>query len=153
MPRYLLILFVMALGCARPQEKEIQITQEGQFVKVAISTQKQRDSLRQSGLELIVDEVDYAIIKTSPAQISIFSDLKLQTFSPQETDFVQRLVNISIDSKETLQKIADMGVDIWEVKNDTVLAQVYDTHIKQLEASGMSVSILEENSKNVVKKQ
>jgi hypothetical protein len=52
-----------------------------------------------------------------------------------------------------LAELSSVGIDIWEVKGDTILAQAYDKYIRQIKAKGYTVEIVESNIQNLVKKQ
>jgi hypothetical protein len=51
-----------------------------------------------------------------------------------------------------VQKIADLGVDIWEVQENVVVAQAYDKHIRQLQEIGLEVEVVADNSQTTVEK-
>jgi hypothetical protein len=95
--------------------------------------------LRQSGVKILVQQPEYLIVYSDGAVIEA---LEVNPQPATEKDLVQRLVRIHFTDKMQLQKIADLGVDVWEVEADTVTARAYDLYLEQLKQDGFSYRIL-----------
>jgi hypothetical protein len=140
------------MACGAPSNQEIAAKSEGQFVKIELSQPGAIDSLLAKGVDVLVAADDYAIIRTDANSISTLSAAGVKTYAASEGDFIQRLVHISISEKNDVQKIADLGVDIWEVQENVVVAQAYDKHIRQLQEIGLEVEVVADNSQTTVEK-
>jgi arginyl-tRNA synthetase len=102
-------------------------------------------------MDVVVVEEDYIIARLSgqdAVRVQKMS-LKMETF--KEEELVQRLIKVVMKKKSDLQELSNTGIDIWEVKEDTVLAQAYDKYIRQIQEKGYAVEIVEKNILNVVK--
>ena len=157
---YLLIplIFLTALGCQDQSEQAPQtVSQEFfnsglQLVKIPIKDPAVADSLINSGMDVVVVEENYVIARLSSqdaVKVQTMS-LKMETF--REEELVQRLVKVVMKQKSDLQELSNTGIDIWEVKGDTVLAQAFDKYIRQIQEKGYPVEIVEKNVLNVVEK-
>lgn len=154
---YLLFLLFF-FGCQSQTEQTVQTVSQAYFnsgprlVKISITNAASADSLIMQGLDVIVIEKDYIIAKLSSSDVNTVQAMafNMQTF--KEDELVQRLIKIVMNEQGNLQDISETGIDIWEVKGDTVVAQAFDKYIRQLEAKGYSVEIVEKNVRNVLKK-
>jgi len=153
----LLFLFVFT-ACGQKQENESRpvsmeaFSSGAKLVKIPVTDPAQIDSLYSKGFEVIVAETAYAIVRMdneAPQSVKAMS-LKMQTV--QETELAQRLIRVVMSELADLQKIANVGVDIWEVKGDTVIAQAYDIYIRQIKAAGFPVEIIERDVRNLTQK-
>jgi hypothetical protein len=159
---FLLFLLIIAgiTGCQENSKKQIgeKPSQEmkydkPQIRKIPIRSRTQVDSLIQLGLELIVIEDTYVAARIVPEDSAKIKAASLKTEPIQEQELIQRLVRIPIKDKSQVSELADLGMDIWEVKQDTVVAQVFDNQIRDAEAKGFSVEIVAKNVLDVVKKK
>ncbi len=112
--------------------------------KVRYSSQAEVQQLRQVGAEIIVQQPDYVIIRTDSIQGTL--SVQLEAFT--EAELVQRLVQISLSDSGDVQTIVDTGVDLWEVKDSTAIAQAFDIYIEKLRQSGFTVEIIAEDARN-----
>jgi hypothetical protein len=110
--------------------------------KISVSDQQTVERLRQSGVKILVQQSDYVIIYSDSASINQLQALEVNPQPTSEKDLVQRLARINFADKTQLQKIADLGIDIWDVQGDSVTARVYDLHLEQLQQNGFSYRIL-----------
>jgi hypothetical protein len=53
-------------------------------------------------------------------------------------------VKVHFTSREQLQRIVDMGIDVWEVEGDSLLARAYDLHLTRLQADSISYRVVEQ---------
>jgi hypothetical protein len=95
--------------------------------------------LRQSGVKILVQQPEYLIVYSDSTAMQA---LAINAQPATEKDLVQRLVGINFTDKTQLQKIVDLGVDVWEVEGDTVTARVYDLYLEQLKQDGFSYRLL-----------
>jgi arginyl-tRNA synthetase len=156
---YLLIplIFLAGFGCQDQSEQTAQTVSKEffnsgpQLVKIPIKDSAVSDSLISYGMDVVVVEEDYIIARLSgqdAVRVQKMS-LKMETF--KEEELVQRLIKVVMKKKSDLQELSNTGIDIWEVKEDTVLAQAYDKYIRQIQEKGYAVEIVEKNILNVVK--
>lgn len=134
-----MIFILLACGTKKPEPAGTQALQ-----KVEIKTADDVEKLKAAGAEIVVQEKDYVIIRTD-------SMLSVQSISGQpveEADFVQRLIMVVATDSGDLQKIVDTGIDLWHVKNDTVIARAFDLYIEKLNSMGFDVRILDEDAGN-----
>jgi len=110
------------------------------------------DSILATDLDVIVIEENYLVVRIPSSEVSALN-MKWPVRDAEESDFCQRLIDITGWQKEDLTSFAEMGLDIWEVKGDTVKAQAFDKYIRQLESEGFSVNIIEKNALKVVQKK
>ena len=148
----------LGLGCQSntqqiPQTVSLQYFQSGpQLVKIPVKDASVADSLIALGMDVVVVENDYVIARLGGQEASTVQSLslKMETFEPEE--LVQRLIRVVMKQRSDLRELSDTGIDIWEVKGDTVIAQAFDKYIRQIQAKGYAVEILEQNIQNMVKK-
>ncbi len=141
MPRTIfLLLFIILLGSCRSQKPEQAQVQDLQ--KIQYSKQDEIEQLRQAGAEIVVQESDYVIIQTT----KMLHTHSFPTEPIDEKDLVQRLINIHLKDSTDIQKVVDLGVDLWEIRGDTAVARVFDIHIKNLQEYGLSVDIVAEDA-------
>jgi len=150
-------LIVFFAGCQASQdngnETQVRDMSLPQMKKIMIKDASQVDSLRATGLDLITIEKKYVIARVPIAQIEAFDQGKLQVSNASELDFVRRLIEVRGWAKEDLTAFAEMGLDIWEVQEDKLIAQAVDKYIHLLRSEGYSVKIIAKNSLEAVKKQ
>lgn len=154
-----LLLFVLICfcpACQKSPEPEIGTAQESglpmpQIKKIPIKQRAEADSLIKLGIDVIVIEDNYVAARLTQADVLTVQTLNLNTEPIQEEELVQRLARIVIQAREDVHELAALGIDIWEVKADTVIAQVYDKHILQAESKGYVVEIIARNVLDLVK--
>lgn len=147
---------VFSIGCqnnsGEQQGSEKAVKYAGpQLKKIAIQAKAQADSLIEAGVDVIVVEEDYVVARLDEANEEQVQSMNLQAVPIKESDLVQRLVKIVIKDRLDSTELLEMGVDIWEVKGDTVIAQVFDKHIRLAEGKGYEVEVLERNVLDTVK--
>jgi predicted small lipoprotein YifL len=114
--------------------------------KISAADQQTVERLRQSGVKILVQQPDYLIVYSDSATIRLMDAEGMKTLPAAEKELVQRLVRIHFADKTQLQKIVDLGVDVWEVQGDSVTARVYDLHLDRLKQEGFSYRILKTNA-------
>ncbi len=155
----LMLAASLALACQGQPESTEQTLPEAffasgpQLVRIPVSSSAGADSLRARGLEVVVVERDFVVARVGAAQARQVQELALQMQPVTEDDLIQRLIRVVTGEQPDLNELAGSGIDIWEVKEDTVLAQAFDKHILQLRAQGFTVEIVEDNVLNLVKEQ
>jgi hypothetical protein len=60
---------------------------------------------------------------------------------------VYRLIKISYRSKEEVHRLAQLGLDLWEVKENYAIARGLDKHLDKLQEENFRVEILVDNLK------
>ena len=137
-----IIVLLLCGACTTPKPQQAK---QQQLQKIFYSSEDEIQRLRNAGAEIIVKESDYVIVRTD-------SMLNAQSFSfepIQESDLVQRLIKIIVKDSTDKCAIANVGIDIWEVKADTIIARAYDNYIEQLKNAGLSVQIIATNAANL----
>lgn len=151
------LFFAFGIGCQNgsgsKSESETGVMQsEGpQLKKISIQSNEQAASLINAGLDVIVVENDYVVARLDQANEDQVRAMNFQTEPIKESDLVQRLAKIVIKDRLDSTVLLEMGVDIWEVKGDTVVAQVFDKQIRLAEERGYHVEIVERNVLDTVK--
>jgi len=139
MEKFLVILLAMAVLTACRQQQPATTPAAVGLRKISAADPQTVERLRQSGVKILVQQPDYLIVYSDSAAMQA---LAMNTQPATEQDLVQRLVRIHFSDKMQLQKIADLGVDVWEVEADTVTARAYDLYLEQLKQGGFNYRIL-----------
>lgn len=157
----LLLSFVFLVGLSacgqEPKESEesewAQETQwqQAQLRKIPIQSPGDVDSLRSLGLDVIVEEAAFVVVHMQPADTNIVRTANITTQPIQESDLIQRLVKIPIAQGERINALTDIGMDVWEVRQDTVVAQAYDKYIREARHQGFEVFVVAENVLDLVR--
>lgn len=156
---YLLImLFAIACQSRTGEQTKSGESQEAQTAmpqikKIPINNRSEADSLIKLGIDVIVVEDTYVAARINQSDVAQIQALNFTTEPIQEKDLIQRLVKIPVEDKSSVNELVNLGMDIWEVKKDTVTAQVFDKHIRQAEAKGFKVEIVATNVLDIVKKK
>lgn len=142
-----IFLFMVLLVCfaacqPEPSQQPVEAAANG-LKKLRHPTEGQIRQLREAGAEIIVQESDYIIVRTENATQSLTA-FNFEAIS--EKDLVQRLVHVILQDPSQLQQVVDMGVDFWDIKDDTVTARAFDIHIEQLRAAGFTVEIVAQDA-------
>jgi hypothetical protein len=137
----LLLLGTLALIACRQQQPATTPAASG-LRKISASDQQTVERLRQSGVKILVEQPDYLVVYSDSATASLIQMLAVNAQPATERDLVQRLARIHFTDKAQLQKIVDLGVDLWEAQGDSAIARVYDWHLEQLEQEGYTYRIL-----------
>lgn len=153
----LIMLFAMACQSRTgEQQTESAMLQETksdlpQIKKIPIANKAEADSLIKLGIDIIVVEDSYVAARMSQSEVAIIRSANFKTEPILEKELIQRLVKIPIEDKSKVTELTNLGMDVWEVKEDTVIAQVFDKHIREAEAKGFSVEIVARNVLDIVK--
>ncbi len=139
-------------GCQNREPKGQQTLMENlksgkaQLVKIHVNDSTQADSLREKGVEVVVVEPDYVIAKMTLGKSDVLADMHLTMTPADESDLVQRLVRIAVQNNAQVQELADLGLDLWQVKEDSVIAGAYDKYLFELDERGFKYDILKQNT-------
>lgn len=120
-----------------------------QLVKIAVRDSAQVNELRRKGYDIVVVQPDYVVAKIDLQQSRALAEASLSMEPVRESDMVQRLVRIAVHNKDEVQKLADMGLDLWQVREDSVFARAYDKYIFELQQKGFHFDILKQNAADV----
>ncbi|MCI0698575.1 hypothetical protein L0337_42065 [candidate division KSB1 bacterium] len=137
----LLFLGALALGACRQQQPAATATQSG-LRKIPYTDSQTVEQIRQSGVKILVQQPDYLIVYSDSTSVQALQSLSVTPQSATEADLVQRLVQIHFNGQEQLQKIVDLGVDLWHVEGDSATVRVYDLHLEKLKQEGFTYRIL-----------
>lgn len=110
--------------------------------KIAYTDSQTVEQIRQSGTEILVQQPDYVIVRVDSSAAGKFQTLSMNSQPAAESDLIQRLVRIHFNDKAELQTIADLGVDIWQVEGNTVVARAFDLHLEKLRQNGFTYEII-----------
>ncbi len=154
----LLLLALALLGCQlQKQESPMPITAESfhsgpQLVKIMLDGPDVMQNLEAQNIEIIVQEENYVIARLDMAVFGELQTMSLTIKKPEESDLVQRLIAVVISDKSQVTEVNNLGINIWEMRGDSVIAQAFDNQISDIETLGLPVTILENNIQNVVQK-
>ncbi len=137
-------------GSAQQVQRDPSIPQ---IQRIAIRGSEQADSLIDAGVDVLVVEADHVIARISTDALTGISQAGLQVSPASEDDLIRRLISVAITDRGQATTIASTGVDIWEVKEDAVLAQAFDKYIRELRNQGFEVTVVEKNILDTVEKQ
>ena len=137
----LLALVLIYFTACRPGASD-QAAEKG-LRKIYYHNNEEIEQLRNAGAEIVVQQSDYVIVRTN----NMVTALSVESEKILEQDLVQRLVTIQLQDSTVLQKVADIGIDIWQIKDDKVLGRAYDIHLERLEKAGLSYQILENDAR------
>lgn len=153
------VLMAFCLFGCQPQKQEspTPITAESfqagpQMVKILLDGPDVLQNLKSKNVEIIVQEEDYIIARLDMAAFGEIQTLALSTQKPKESEFVQRLIAVVVSDSGQITAVNNTGIDIWEMRGDSVIAQAFDNQINDIKTMGLPVEILEDNIQNIVKK-
>lgn len=129
------IIFLLWIGCG---SEEPQQAQSVGLQKIAIESQEDVDRLRAAGAEIIVQEHDYVIVRAK----NMIQSQELGGAPIEESDLIQRLIRVPFKDSGDLQKAVDVGIDLWKVQGDTIIARAFDIYIEKLKQMGFKVEII-----------
>jgi hypothetical protein len=135
---------LLAMACASPEQK-VSSSSAG-LRKVMITSQADVEKLRGLGLDIIVEEKNYVVVRQDSTRIRALEEASIASTPAQETDLVQRMVKVHFSSREQLQQIIDLGMDVWEVSGDSLLARAYDYHLARLQADTVRYRVVEQHA-------
>jgi hypothetical protein len=137
----LLFLSAMALGACRQQQPAATAASSG-LRKIPYADSQTVEKVRQSGVKILVQQPDYLIVYSDSSSAQALQALTVTPQSATEADLVQRLVKIHFADQAQLQRIVDLGVDLWHVEGDSATARAYDLHLEKLKQEGFTYRIL-----------
>jgi len=152
---WMVLLILVLPACESQQSAQLRELQQNlhagksQLVKIMLTNPAQVDSVRSRGVELIVVAEDYLIARVDLTQSEAVSAMALAVEPVDEDDLVQRLVRIAIEDSEQIQQLADMGLDLWEIREDSVVAGAYDGYLFELERQGFAFDVLAKDTRDV----
>ena len=129
------ILFLIWLACGTEEPQQAQTVG---LQKISIQSQADVDRLRDAGAEIIVQEDGYVIVRAK----NMAQAHELGGKPIEESDLVQRLIKVTLSDSGDLQKAVNVGIDLWKVKGDTLIARAFDIYIEKLRAMGFNVEII-----------
>lgn len=156
---YLLIIgLIIACQSSTGEQAESRISQEikstmTQIKKIPINNKAEADSLIKLGIDVIVVEDNYVAARIQQGDLAKIQTTNYKTEPIREEELIQRLVKIPVEDNSKVTTLANLGMDIWEVKKDTVIAQVFDKQIREAEVKGFTVEIIARNVLDLVKKK
>ena len=115
------------------------------LVKIPIQNESDLNNLQGMALEPLVIEESYVVIRVREDNRLKLEDAGFVILEAQEQDLIRRLIKIDTSSKtgiEARKSIARVGLDIWQAKQDYMIAQAFDNQIRELQKSGFVVDIL-----------
>lgn len=137
----LLFLGVLAFGACRQQQPAATATPSG-LRKIPYTDSQTVEKLRQSGVKILVQQPGYLIVYSDSSSVQSLQTLDVTPQAAAETDLVQRLAQIHFTGQEQLQRIVDLGVDLWHVEGDSATVRAYDLHLEKLKDEGFTYRIL-----------
>jgi hypothetical protein len=137
----LFFLGVLTLSACRQQQPAATATPSG-LRKIPYTDSQTVEKVRQSGVKILVQEPDYLIVYSDSASVQALQTLTVTPQAATEADLVQRLVKIHFADQAQLQKIVDLGVDLWQVEGDSATVRAYDLHLEKLKQEGFTYRIL-----------
>ena len=138
----LLFLSALALGACRQQQPAATATSSSGLRKIPYTDSQTVDKVRQSGVKILVQQPNYLIVYSDSSSMQALQALTVTPQSATEKDLVQRLVRVHFTDQAQLQKIVDLGVDLWQVEGDSATVRAYDLHLDKLKQEGFTYRIL-----------
>lgn len=132
--------FCLCLAC--DQGSQMQQSASGGLRKVKITGTEDVARLKQAGAEIIVQESDYVVVRTD----KMVTALAVPSEAIAESDLVQRLIHVFLMAPGDLDRVVNQGIDLWEVKGDTVVARAFDLYIHKLQEAGFRVEIIAQDA-------
>lgn len=142
----ILLLVVSFFSCAEQEAPEGQSVGAG-LQKIANLTDSQIQELRDAGAEIIVQEPDYIVIRST----KMTKPMAFSAAPIQEHDLVQRLIHVYVPDSTALQTVINSGVDFWQVDGDTAVARAFDLYIRDLQMAGLTVRIVAQDASQWLK--
>ena len=140
---FISIPLVLLLAACEQQPGEQAAQASGpQLRKITISNPADVDSLISRGVEVIVIEDDFVVARTDSQQEVTVQGLSLQSAPASQEDLTRRLVRIVVTERADATALSEIGLDIWEVRGDTVVGQAFDGYIREIRAMGFPVEIV-----------
>ena len=127
------------LGLSRGGEKSL--------ATIRIGNDAQGRQIAASGVEIVVRQSHYVVVRLAADQEKELKDLGYSLSPCQEQDLVYRLIKISYRSKDEVHRLAQLGLDLWEVKENYAIARGLDKHLDKLQEENFRVEILVDNLK------
>lgn len=150
--KYFLSLSVVLLmtACQGGTSEQQTLSEGPQLRKITISSPADVDSLISRGVEVIVIEDDFVVARTDSQQEITVQGLNLQSAPASQEDLTRRLVRIVITGRADATALSEIGMDIWEVRGDTVVGQAFDGYIREIRAMGLPVEIVRKDISELV---
>lgn len=143
----------LMLACEAGRSREARQSQgepPPKLRKIPVESREQAEQLMQNGIEVIVIEESYVIARLRNDDQNTVQSAGLQTQPFAEDELIQRLVKIPVPDRSRIQPLVDLGLDVWEIRGDTLIAQVFDKHILAARALGYEVEVAAENVLDLV---
>ncbi|MCP4624642.1 MAG: hypothetical protein GY850_14095 [bacterium] len=116
------------------------------LIKISISSEQKIAKLKNMGLNILVAEKNYVVAIGGEKILALLTQVGFSVGSLNERDLVRSLIKITYKTKADLDKLpSDLGLDIWEVQPDHIIAQAYSGQINVLTNLGFSVEVIFEN--------
>ena len=123
------------------------------IVKITSPSGQNLRGLLDMGLEVIVIEETYFAARVTPEQETQIKQAGFHISPIKEKELIQRLIKVPILGKNDSMLLSEVGLDIWEVREDHVIGQAFDKDIKSIKDLGYSVEILDRDSRESLKKK
>ncbi|MBN1479069.1 hypothetical protein EH223_15355 [candidate division KSB1 bacterium] len=142
----ILLFSILVISCGERRVPEGQTVGAG-LQKISNLTDSQIQELRDSGAEIIVQETDYVVVRTT----KMTKPMAFSATPIEEQDLVQRLIHVYVPDSTALQTVINSGVDFWQVDGDTAIARAFDLYIRDLQNTGLTVRIVAQDASQWLK--
>lgn len=72
---------------------------------------------------------DYVIMLLSDKQRKELETLNFSLFTINESELTYRIIRVCIENQDDINKLANMGLDIWEIHSGCLIIRVVDRDI------------------------
>jgi uncharacterized repeat protein (TIGR01451 family) len=120
------------------------------LVRIDIEDISDIEQLQSIGFYPIVEERSYIDGLIDESKENELEDLGYSFIQIKGDDLVQRIIKIYIDDKDDAIELAALGLDIWEVNDEYIVAMVFDNEIRTIKEQEFEVEIIYESGKEYV---
>lgn len=117
------------------------------LVRIDIDKIEDVEQLQQIGLFPIVEETNYVDGLIDKSKDKELKKLGYSFKHIKGDNLVQRIIEISINDKNDVNELAALGLDIWEVNDENIIAMAFDNDIHTIKKKGYKVKILYKSGK------
>lgn len=146
------LLLALAFGGCRQNNSTPSAVQTGDTALYRIENPAPAvlDSLRGAGGQILVHEQDFVIVRLPKARLQSLEPQKISYKMATQEDLKYRLVQIATPTNDDRQTVADLGLDIWQVKPDSLLARALDIQLDSLRVHGLVWTVIYDDAREAL---
>jgi hypothetical protein len=124
---------------------DAQVVDPGDFFQKVVRVDKPGEDviarIRAIGADLIQREPDYIVLQATERQLDAMRRQQIDFRSIQESDLTPRFVQIAAPDRGSVALVVGAGIDIFEIREGTVIGRAFDSQIETLRRQGLKVDI------------